>query len=117
MSLEACNIDLGSLLTAWSFDWKVSVVFVVSLYWAYRLYQRTVTVGTARKQLRAVPTPEVARNDDRVAWKWKRACSFKSWTSSFGVAALGGPKRSGLQALIEPQDESRGCAALARSKS
>lgn len=60
-------VCVGMAAMLWSYDWKISIVFVVSLYWAYRLYRRTVTVGTPKQRLTAVSTLEVAKNDHKAA--------------------------------------------------
>lgn len=52
-------VTVGAAALLWSYDWKVSVVFIVSLYLALRLYRRTVKVGTASTMQPAI-TPKVA---------------------------------------------------------
>lgn len=50
-------VSVGMAAMLWSYDWKVSVVFIASLYLALRLYRRTVTVETAGTQ--PVEAPKV----------------------------------------------------------
>jgi hypothetical protein len=54
-------VCVGAAAMLWSYDWKVSIAFIVSLYLAFRLYRRTVNVGTAKKQ--ATAAPKVAQVD------------------------------------------------------
>lgn len=52
-------VTVGTAAMLWSYDWKVSVVFIVSLYLALRLYRRTVKAGTA-STMQPTITPKVA---------------------------------------------------------
>jgi hypothetical protein len=54
-------VCVGAAAMLWSYDWKVSIVFIVSLYLALRLYRETVKVGTTKKQ--ATEVPKVAQVD------------------------------------------------------
>jgi hypothetical protein len=54
-------VCVGAAAMLWSYDWKVSIVFIGSLYLALRLYPGTVKVGTAKKQ--ATEAPKVAQVD------------------------------------------------------
>ncbi|HZT04523.1 MAG TPA: hypothetical protein VFA39_19905 [Steroidobacteraceae bacterium] len=62
-------VCIGMAAMLWSLDWKVSLVFVLSIYWAYRLYKKTITVGAPKSQLTVVPTPppEPPKDDDKAA--------------------------------------------------
>lgn len=42
-------VCVGVAAMLWSYDWKVSVVFMMALYWALRLYRRTVVVGSTKQ--------------------------------------------------------------------
>lgn len=41
-------VCVGMAAMLWSYSWIASVVFVLALYRAFRLYRRTVTIGTAK---------------------------------------------------------------------
>lgn len=49
----------------WSYDWKVSVVFIISLYLALRLYRRTVKAGTAGIRPTEAPKADLISQGDR----------------------------------------------------
>ena len=42
-------VCIGVAAMLWSYDWNVSIAFIVSLYLPLRLYRRTVKVGTAKQ--------------------------------------------------------------------
>ena len=57
-------VSVGMAAMLWSYDWTVSVVFIISLYLALRLYRRTVTAGTAGTQPTEAPKVDLVGQGD-----------------------------------------------------
>ena len=58
-------VSVGMAAMLWSYDWKVSVVFIISLYLALRLYRRTVKAGTAGIRPTEAPKADLISQGDR----------------------------------------------------